>query len=181
MSKKSLQYTQSLLEDLMQSANLESGVSQLKKETINIGNIISAVLERLQPEITKKNIAVVSHCTGSVSADPKGIEKIFMNLVGNAINYTDNNPHPKIVISSQLQESACLISLKDNGIGIPEDSRATIFDKFRRGSNVKGVHGTGLGLFIVRGIVEAHGGRIWVESEEGKGSTFYFTIPMQSG
>ena len=105
-----------------------------------------------------------------------------MNLIGNAINYIGDKPNPEIIISLSKQQgnNEYLFSVKDNGIGISEEAQSNIFEKFQRGTNISGISGTGLGLSIVKSIIEAHKGKIWLESKEGEGTTFNFTIPKHS-
>ena len=82
-------------------------------------------------------------------------------------------------IGAKRENDSIVFYVKDNGLGIPEDEKDTIFERFKRGKHTKHIRGTGLGLSIVKGMVEAHNGKIWVESKLGEGSTFYFTIPIQ--
>jgi two-component system sensor histidine kinase KdpD len=103
-----------------------------------------------------------------------------MNLIGNAINYIGDGPDRKIVIGAKKTDGMKVFYVRDNGMGIPEESRKTIFEKFKRGANVKNISGTGLGLSIVKGTVEAHGGKIWAESKVGEGTTFYFDLAQRN-
>jgi signal transduction histidine kinase len=143
--------------------------------------IVEKVLERLTYQVKEKNIAITVDVNHGAYADGKYLEKILMNLIGNAVAYTDNASAPFIHIRSKLQGEMVKFSVEDNGRGIPEKDFPTIFDKFKRGTNVEGIAGTGLGLPIVKAAVEAHGGRIWVESKVGEGTTFYFTLPAGPG
>ena len=102
-----------------------------------------------------------------------------MNLIGNAVSYIGDEPNRSIDISSSHNEETneYMFYIKDTGIGIPKNSQRVIFDKFKRGSNALDQSGTGLGLPIVKSIIEAHNGRIWFESTEGEGTVFNFTLP----
>jgi len=102
---------------------------------------------------------------------------VFMNLLGNAVSYIGDGPEKRISISAEPAGERVRISVLDTGIGIPEACRSTIFDKFRRGTNVSNTSGTGLGLAIVKGLVEAHGGKVELESSEGEGCRFTFDLP----
>ena len=117
---------------------------------------------------------------GTVLADRKGMTKVFMNLIGNAVNYIGEGPDRRIEIGVKTAEGKKVYYVRDNGIGIPEESQKTLFQKFKRGANVKSISGTGLGLSIVKGTIEAHGGTIWAESTVGEGTTFYFTLSSSS-
>lgn len=179
LAHQSIANMQALLSDLLESAKIEAGAWAMAVEEVNVGEIVREVLATFQTQISNKGIAVNTECNIVISADPRALRKLFANLVGNAVNYTGTGIQPRIVIRSSMAGALCTVSIQDNGIGIPKDSLRTIFDKFKRGSNAKTIMGTGLGLYIARSIVEAHGGRIWVESEEGKGSTFSFTLPRK--
>lgn len=110
-----------------------------------------------------------------VHADREGLHDIFINLLSNAFKFTSDGGH--IAIIASRKDDHVLHEVRDNGIGIPEDQIEKIFDEFYQVDG--GKHGgTGLGLAIVRRLVEEHGGKIWVESHLGKGSTFYFTLPI---
>ena len=113
-----------------------------------------------------------------VLVDPLRIERILHNLVDNAIKYSPNGGEVKLSAARDGEE--IVISISDEGEGISRDDQMRLFQSFERlGASVKGsIQGTGLGLRVCRILVEAHGGRIWVESEKGKGSTFFFTLPV---
>jgi chemotaxis family two-component system sensor kinase Cph1 len=104
------------------------------------------------------------------------LEQIFQNLIGNAIRYRSSAP-PRIHVAAMQQEAEWLFSVQDNGIGIDPQYKEQIFGIFKRLHSTSEYPGTGMGLAICERIVQRIGGRIWVESEAGRGSTFYFTIP----
>ena len=111
--------------------------------------------------------------------DPKLTRIIFQNILTNAVKYTPNEG--KIVIGISREDSKILISFADTGYGIPKEFHPKVFSKFFRGDNIKekNPEGTGLGLYMVRSIVEHSGGKIWFESEENKGTTFYVSFPLE--
>jgi two-component system, OmpR family, sensor histidine kinase KdpD len=113
-------------------------------------------------------------------ADPEFAAQVVKQLVENAIKYSPAGA--PVVISAERRDAKIVIGVADRGPGIEENERARIFDKFFRGRRHRfDMKGTGMGLAIAKGIVEAHGGRIWVESEPGQGSVFYFTLPIAGG
>jgi light-regulated signal transduction histidine kinase (bacteriophytochrome) len=111
-----------------------------------------------------------------VMADPLQLSQVLQNLISNAIKF-HGGEKPHIHISAEQKEKEWVFSVNDNGIGIPAEYSERIFEIFQRLHNKKEYPGTGIGLATCKKIVERHGGRIWVKSEPGKGSTFYFTIP----
>ena len=114
----------------------------------------------------------------SVYADPSKISLVIKNLISNAVKYRKENVKPKILIDIIKKSNNVIVSVKDNGRGIPQDYLEKIFEKFIqvKVSNDGKIEGTGLGLSICKGIIKAHNGEIWVESTVDKGSTFYFSL-----
>jgi two-component system phosphate regulon sensor histidine kinase PhoR len=111
-----------------------------------------------------------------VRADIRRLEQVLVNLIHNSVKFT--SPHGIITLLAEGESSFIRFAVRDTGVGIPADDLLRIFERFFRVDRSRSGGGTGLGLSIARHIVEAHGGRIWAESEEGRGSTFYFTIPI---
>jgi PAS domain S-box-containing protein len=170
-------YMQEMMEDLLACARLESGTQELVIEKTGFRELADEVLGRLEFQVEEKKISVtLPEGDISVMVDKKQLTRVLMNLVGNAINYIGRGPDKFIKIGWEQKNGAPVFTVADNGIGIPDKSKESLFGKFKRGSNVSGVQGTGLGLSIVKGIVEAHGGKIWFDSETGMGTTFYFTL-----
>ena len=114
----------------------------------------------------------------SVMIDPKLMYRALANLIGNAIKYSPQEGYVRFSVAHQ-GDRLITFRISDNGIGIPEDDQKRLFEPFFRGKNTGGIDGTGLGLSIVSSFVEAHGGRIAVESKEGKGTTFIVSIPLE--
>lgn len=112
-----------------------------------------------------------------VYADRERIRQVLINLITNAIKYSPEAK--KVVIRSQKNKNFIQISVQDFGIGIPKTEQLKIFDRFYQSQNHKTYPGLGLGLYISSEIIKANGGKMWVESDEGKGSTFYFTLPTR--
>jgi PAS domain S-box-containing protein len=172
-------YMHDMLDDLLECSRLESGGHKFNPETLDAGAILSLVLECLKYQIEEKKITIHTNCPAHpVVADPKLLTKIFMNLIGNAVSYIGDGPDRRIDISCVSEQGATRFEVRDNGIGIPDDSKPGIFDKFKRGANTSGIPGTGLGLAIVKAAVEMHGGAVRFDSTLGKGAQFCFTIPV---
>ena len=170
-----------LVEDLLQVARSEAGRLTIEVAPIHIGEQVLGVLKELEPLAKEKNI-VVGYAPNPelpiVSADPSRVKEVLINLVGNAIKYTPAGG--KVIINHQLQEGQLVTNIKDNGIGMSREEQQKLFQKFYRvkNSNTKNIQGTGLGLFIVKEIVEKMNGKIWVASESGQGSIFSFSLQL---
>jgi signal transduction histidine kinase len=110
-----------------------------------------------------------------IRADQERVLQVLSNLVGNALKFTPEGG--LVTLSAERDATMVRFAVVDSGPGIPREDLARVFDRFWR-KETPGKKGTGLGLFIAKGIIEAHGGRIWVESDTGRGASFYFTIPL---
>lgn len=167
-----------LIVDFLEMSRLESKEFNLSPEPLDILMNIKKHIEAVSVEATKKNIRLFLDYPDEeipqVYADAVQIDRIIRNLVGNAINYTDEGGTISINIS--VKNKYLLVQVKDTGRGIPKEHIKHIFKPFHRIKNDSG--GTGLGLPIVQLLLKAHGGKIWVESEPGEGSTFSFTLPI---
>ncbi len=150
-----------------------------KKEnfaTINLNELLQSVVTDLKDLIEKNNARIEYSKLPALSANETELKQLFQNLISNAIKFRKKDTSPLIVISSEKKESCWQFELKDNGIGIDKKFHERIFTIFQRLHNRSEYEGTGIGLALCKKIVEIHGGNIWVESEAGNGSTFYFTI-----
>ena len=116
----------------------------------------------------------------NIYGDPRRVDQILVNLLNNAVKYTPDTGSIALAARRDISADLVQISVADTGIGIPVELQPQIFDRFVRAEQVEKAHivGFGLGLSIAKGLVEAHGGKIWVESEEGHGATFTFTLPI---
>jgi light-regulated signal transduction histidine kinase (bacteriophytochrome) len=144
-------------------------------EEIEAGEVLNRTLLNLQAAIEESGASITFDALPRVRVHEFQLEQLFQNLIGNAIRY--RNGIPRIKIAAALQDKNWLFSVRDNGIGIEARFKEQIFGVFKRLHTNSQHPGTGMGLAICQRIVERAGGRIWVESEPGKGSTFYFTIP----
>jgi signal transduction histidine kinase len=172
-----------LVNNILDISRLEEGKLTIIPQTMGVLPAVNQALEIIKPIAEKKYISIsvdVSPTTPDVRGDPKRVSQILVNLLSNAVKYTPDTG--SVTISARRNETANMIeiSVADNGIGIPTDHLPHIFDRFSRFERdvMKDTVGTGLGLSIAKGLLEAHGGEIWVESEEGYGTCFTFTLPI---
>lgn len=182
IAQRNLDRLNRMINDLLDVAKLEARKMALKIEPSSIATVIHRVCETLQAWAASKNIHLeerVSSTLPEFSFDPSRIEQVLHNLVGNAIKFTPKGG--SVVIEARQHEnlSSIEVSVSDTGVGIAQEDVSKLFKKFQQlGQRLPGEpRGTGLGLAIAKEIVEFHGGRIWVESQSGKGSRFAFSIP----
>ena len=170
-----------LVEDLLESSYIESGKISLTINPVSMENIISEVVAEVAGKGAAKQIMVKvnrQHRLPLVLADETRLHQIILNLVDNAIKYS--NPETEVRIDFKVQDDELITIVTDQGVGISGSQIERLFTKFGRIYNPMSVQagGTGLGLYIVKNLVESHGGRIWVTSREGKGSKFHFSLPI---
>jgi light-regulated signal transduction histidine kinase (bacteriophytochrome) len=146
---------------------------------VNLNKVLEEVYLNLNTSIEETNAEITHDPLPTLLIDEQLMIQLLQNLISNAIKYRSEKT-PKIYISAEKEDKKWLFSVKDNGIGISHDHLERIFTIFQRLHSKEEYEGTGIGLAIVQKIVHQHGGQIWVESELGKGTTFYFTIPNQS-
>jgi two-component system, chemotaxis family, CheB/CheR fusion protein len=166
-----------LIEDMLDISRIRTGKLKIEKDKFDLFQLTKDTVMRMEdafiaaecgtPEIFGEE--VVGHW------DPIRIEQVVMNLLTNAIRYGQGKA---VFVEVKIQEGKALLAVKDNGIGISEIDRGKIFQRFERAVNANEISGLGLGLFISDQIIKGHDGRIWVESELGKGSTFYVELPL---
>ncbi|HWH69871.1 MAG TPA: ATP-binding protein, partial [Candidatus Sulfotelmatobacter sp.] len=138
---------------------------------------LDLALGNLKAEIEESGAEVTFAQLPRVTADANQLVQLFQNLIGNSLKYRKAGEPPRVHIAAEEREKALEFQVRDNGIGIPADQQERVFGIFQRLHTAAEYSGTGIGLAICKKIVERHGGRIWVESEPGQGSTFYFTLP----
>ena len=169
-----------LIDDLLDISRIEAGTLQLSFENLEILPEIEEVIQSLQNQIDEKRTKVVVNIPSSgcrVKADRFRFSQIISNLLSNACKYSSEEA--TVTITAKEEPGLLHINVSDTGIGISIAEQSRLFTKFFRvdNSSTREVAGTGLGLFITKHLIEAQGGKIWVESEEGKGTTFSFTLP----
>jgi light-regulated signal transduction histidine kinase (bacteriophytochrome) len=141
--------------------------------------VLEETLINLVVQTEENNATITYDLLPSVMGDENLLVKLFQNLIGNAIKYRSQET-PQIYINVKKEKNQYLFSVKDNGIGIDSEHLNRIFTIFQRLHTNEKYEGTGIGLAIVQKIVHQHGGQIWAESELGKGTTFYFTLPINA-
>lgn len=171
-----------LVNDLLQVSRVQEGKLHLDLAQCKLDQLVEDATDAHRSLMTSSNISfhleVVNGPLPVITVDKVKIRRVIENLLGNAVKYTPRGGSVGIIIKREDGQIVC--SFSDSGVGIPADEQDKIFQRFFRGSNVSKIQtdGTGLGLFIAKALVEAHKGRIWFESQEGKGTTFYFSLPI---
>lgn len=168
-----------LVDHLLDMSRLEAGLLQMKRRPTSISKLIKEAVDDAQLRAHSHKIVLnLKKKLPRVNGDARRIRQVIDNIIDNAIKYSSEGT--EVVVSAQRVRRKLFISVADQGIGIPAEDLKRVFDRmYRREQRLTPqIGGIGLGLAICRGLVEAHGGRIWVESELGKGSTFYFTFPI---
>jgi signal transduction histidine kinase len=171
-----------LINDLLDIARIESGHQEMKFAVYKIKSIIENVADVLAPQITAKGVTLqlrLAQQAEGVYVDASHVERVFINLLSNAVKFTPRQGAITIEVSSTLEDGFAVCSVSDTGIGIPASELQKLFSEFFRVDNEinQNVKGTGLGLVLAKNIVQAHRGRMWVQSTVNVGTTFYFTLP----
>ena len=171
----------SLINDILDLSKIEAGHMELELTTFDLPNALDNALVLIRERASRHGVRVervVDEQLGDLRGDERKIKQVLVNLLSNAVKFTPEGG--KIQVRASLDNSAVQISVSDTGIGIAPEHHDAIFEEFRQvGSDyARKREGTGLGLTLTKKFIEMHGGRIWVESEPGKGSTFTFTLPL---
>ncbi|MFH1355005.1 MAG: ATP-binding protein [Candidatus Omnitrophota bacterium] len=171
-----------MVNDLLDIARIESGKAEMKMTLQNLNSILATAIDLVALQCKNKNITLsldLQKDIPLITADRSQIERVFINLLGNAVKFTPEGG--KIIVAAKLQDEEVQIKIQDTGIGMPPDALKKIFDEFYRVDNAvnQEVRGTGLGLSLVKHIIEAHQGKISVASNVGTGTTFSFTLPTK--
>jgi PAS domain S-box-containing protein len=169
-----------LVNDLLNVSRLESGKIEMTPEPTDFRELTASVVADLQGLVRDKghHLTLVADPLPLLRVDRQLLRQVILNLLANAIKYT--KPGGRVAVHIARRDAEAWWAVRDSGIGIPKDAQRRLFEKFYRAENAMTLEteGTGLGLYLVRLIVEQCGGRIWCESEEGQGSTFVFTLPL---
>jgi two-component system phosphate regulon sensor histidine kinase PhoR len=152
----------------------------LELKAVAPSKLLQSAADRMRAQAERARLSLRVEITTSlpeVRADAVRLEQVLVNLIHNAIKFT--RPGGDVILSAYAERDFVCFAIQDTGVGIPEDNLERIFERFYKADRARSGGGTGLGLSIARHIVEAHSGRIWVESVEGRGSKFFFTIPTK--
>ena len=167
---------ENLIRDLLELSRIGRVVNPFEK--VAVDEIVKTAIDDLLIQIKQKDVQItIQENMPEVVCDKARILQVFTNLISNAVKYVGDNPEPKIKIGFKEIDNYYQFFVQDNGIGIDPKYHKKIFELFHMLKELENVEGTGVGLTIVRRIVENHKGHVWVESERGKGATFYFTLP----
>jgi signal transduction histidine kinase len=169
-----------LINNLLDIARIESGRVQMEIKETSIKEVLNSAIDIITPQVKEKSISLkLSNRSKNdkIMADPTQLERVFLNLLSNAVKFTPEKGRISILIEDK--DKLIEFSVEDSGIGIPKQDLDKVFEEFFRSDNAQsqGIKGTGLGLSLIKQIIEAHKGRIWAESDLGKGTKFTFTLP----
>jgi two-component system phosphate regulon sensor histidine kinase PhoR len=170
--------TQMVME-LTELSRIEAGTAELKKSPVNLNELVNEAITQLKPLAIRKNVTLASALSDSlpvVDVDAERLSKTVTNIIHNAIKF--NRSGGSVTVTTISDDETITVKVIDNGIGIPKEDLPHVFERFYKADKSRNNTGSGLGLAIAKHTIEAHGGTIWVQSEEGKGSTFGFTIPL---
>jgi two-component system sensor histidine kinase VicK len=170
-----------LVNALLNTSRIDLGTFAIEPELVDFKDIAESILLELAPDVTRKKMKIEKYYDKNlpkIKADPKLIRIIFQNLLSNAVKYTQEGG--KIELKIDKDKKNINIEVSDNGYGIPAKQQEKIFSKLFRADNAreKETDGTGLGLYIIKSILEKTDGKIWFKSKENKGTSFYVTIPL---
>ncbi len=170
-----------LISDFLEFARLQTGKLKLNLSATSLDKELMELCEAYQPKVSSAGLTLKlenENALPPINGDPRQLRRVFTNLLDNAVKFSQKGGN--VIVSTMTDASEIRISVKDQGMGISDDELPRIFDAFHRGKVGTKAEGFGLGLAAVKAIVEAHGGRVLVESEMGKGSTFTVVLPISS-
>ena len=167
-----------LVGELLNVSRIQSGKLELQREEVDIDSLVTEVAKDMQHSTDRHKIEVSANTGKTLNVDKYRLSQVIVNLTNNAMRYSPQGK--KIIVKCESKGSSIEISVKDFGVGIPKEQQKRIFERFFQASNLRkeGLGGLGLGLYISYEIVKAHTGKMWVKSTVGKGTTFYFSLPV---
>jgi signal transduction histidine kinase len=175
------QHLLSLINDILDLSKIEAGRMELELTDFHLPTALDSALTLVRERAGRRSIALhlsVDERLGQIQADERKVRQVVLNLLSNAIKFTLEGG--RIEVTAVPRDGSVEVSVSDTGVGIASEDQEAVFEEFRQvGTADKKVEGTGLGLTLCRKFVELHGGRIWVKSQLGEGSTFTFTIPVR--
>lgn len=169
-----------IVAELTEFSRIETGKAELSLKPVNLNLLIEEVIIQLSPQVERQQLSVDKKLVAdlrSVQADKERVRQVIVNLIHNAIKFT--SPGGKITVATQAHGGSVTVDISDTGIGIAKNALPHVFERFYKVDRARSGRGTGMGLAIAKHVIEAHGGKIRVQSEEGKGSTFSFSLSLK--
>jgi len=171
-----------MVNELIELSRIETGKIRLKLEPANLNALVEEVMARLRPQADRQQLSLSAELSpglAPVQADRERIRQVITNIIHNAIKFTPSGG--RIVVSTKIDGQSAIAQVSDTGIGISKEDLPHIFERFFKADKSRATSGTGLGLAIAKHTIQIHGGKVWVQSEEGKGSIFGFSLPLTPG
>jgi two-component system, OmpR family, phosphate regulon sensor histidine kinase PhoR len=170
-----------MVNELLDLSRIEGGATELHFEAVDVGDMVRSSLERLRTFAERQGVVLANELPEDLPrawGDGERLGQVLVNLLHNAVKFSPQGS--TVTVAARQDDGSIAVEVRDNGVGIPRAEQARVFERFYKidKARQRGQGGTGLGLAIARHVVEGHGGRIWVESEEGRGSVFTFTVPI---
>ena len=175
--KKNAKQMGSLIDDLLEFSRM--GRVTMTPTSINLDKIVKSAIKEIAGKKKERKFLINSDKLGEAICDPKLIKQVWLNLISNAIKYSGNQEEPSIHIGSAIINDQKTYFVKDNGVGFDMEYSHKLFGVFERLHSAEEFEGTGVGLSLVKRIIDKHGGQIWAESQVNHGATFFFTLPEQ--
>jgi two-component system phosphate regulon sensor histidine kinase PhoR len=169
-----------MISELTELSRIETGRAELRMAPLNLNLLVTEVAAQLNPLAQRQQVTITTHLVAdlpAVRADNDRIRQALVNLIHNAIKF--NHPGRRVTVSTRVDRESVIVSVSDTGIGISKEELPHVFERFYKADKARSRGGSGLGLAIAKHTVQAHGGSIWAQSEEGRGSTFSFNLPIQ--
>ena len=170
-----------LVDDLFELARIDAGALTLELHQLPVADLVDSTITLLRPEADARHVGLVASASGETTASvaPEKIERVLFNLVTNALRHTPSDG--SVAVNVGRWNGDVVVSVEDTGSGLEPEALGRMFERFWRADRARSGAGMGLGLAIARGLVEAHGGRIWAENREQGGARILFTLPAASG
>jgi two-component system phosphate regulon sensor histidine kinase PhoR len=170
-----------MVSELTELSRIETGRAELRMAATDLNLLIEEVVAQMNPLAEKQQVTISTDLDKDipmVGADKERIRQTIINLVHNAVKF--NHPGGRVAVSTRADGESVTVNVSDTGIGISKEDLPYVFERFYKADKARTKGGSGLGLAIAKHTIQAHGGNIWAQSEEGKGSTFSFSLPLKA-